>query len=409
VGTVSFDKTSVDFGEIRAGTRDLEGGVAIRATFGGDAPVTVSKVDVEGGDFADFPGGTNCLNEDGTAKTFSDGDTCETVLFFAPITHGDRSSTLQMTSTASGSPHSIPLMGTGTSGYYVAGTLGQVAAFGDAIDFGDMSEVTLNAPVVGITTTQNGDGYWLTGRDGGIFSFGNAEFLGSMGGQRLNQPIVGMATWPDPNADQDPTTTLFGYYQVASDGGIFAWGNAGFHGSTGGIRLNQPIVGMAVHPSGEGYWLVARDGGVFAFGDAEFHGSMGGSRLNQPVVGMAPTPSGEGYWLVARDGGIFSFGDADFHGSTGAIRLNSPIVDMASAPLGDGYWLIAGDGGIFAFDVPFHGSLPDAGVTGVTDVIGIAPTAPPVDISGTVLESSSVRAASVGLSGPSGRVARSSS
>jgi len=77
------------------------------------------------------------------------------------------------------------------------------------------------------------------------------------------------------------------------------------------------------------------------------YGSTGAMRLNQPVVGMASTPSGLGYWLVARDGGIFPFGDAGGHGSTGAIRLNEPMVGMASTFDGRGYWLVAGDGGIF--------------------------------------------------------------
>jgi hypothetical protein len=35
------------------------------------------------------------------------------------------------------------------------------------------------------------------------------------------------------------------YCLVASDGGIFNYGGAGFHGSTGSIQLNQPVVGMA--------------------------------------------------------------------------------------------------------------------------------------------------------------------
>jgi hypothetical protein len=35
---------------------------------------------------------------------------------------------------------------------------------------------------------------------------------------------------------------------VASDGGIFAFGDAAFHGSTGGITLNKPVVGMASAP-----------------------------------------------------------------------------------------------------------------------------------------------------------------
>ena len=74
-------------------------------------------------------------------------------------------------------------------------------------------------------------------------------------------------------------------------------------------------------PTGNGYWEVAADGGIFAFGDAKFHGSMGGIPLDQPVVGMAPTPDGNGYWEVAADGGIFAFGDAKFYGSMGGTTL----------------------------------------------------------------------------------------
>jgi hypothetical protein len=72
---------------------------------------------------------------------------------------------------------------------------------------------------------------------------------------------------------------------------------------------------MAAGPSRNGYWLVASDGGVFCFGTATFHGSTGAIRLNQPVVGMAATPTGLGYWLTARDGGIFAFPDARYFGS----------------------------------------------------------------------------------------------
>src|ERR1700677_3604034 len=76
---------------------------------------------------------------------------------------------------------------------------------------------------------------------------------------------------------------------MASDAGIFSFGDASFFGSTGAIHLNDPIVGMAATPDGGGYWLVAADGGIFSFGDAGFHGSEGGAHLNGPVVGMATT------------------------------------------------------------------------------------------------------------------------
>ncbi len=98
--------------------------------------------------------------------------------------------------------------------------------------------------------------------------------------------------------------------------------------------------GLYPNPT-QGYWQVASDGGIFSFGTAQFFGSMGGSRLNQPMVGLASTPDGGGYWTVASDGGIFSFGDAHFYGSTGSLHLNQPVVGMTPTPDGGGYWLVA--------------------------------------------------------------------
>jgi hypothetical protein len=45
--------------------------------------------------------------------------------------------------------------------------------------------------------------------------------------------------------------------------------------------------GMASTPDGAGYWLVASDGGIFKFGDAGFFGSTAGSALNQPIMGIS--------------------------------------------------------------------------------------------------------------------------
>ena len=164
-----------------------------------------------------------------------------------------------------------------------------------------------------------------------------ARNFGDMAGQHLNQPVVGMS----------PTADAGGYWLVASDGGIFAFGDASFFGSTGNIHLNQPIVGMSVTGTGHGYWMVANDGGVFAFGDAPFLGSLGNLHLNKPIEAMTATPDGNGYWLVASDGGVFCFGDAQFHGSLGGRTLSSPIAGMV--PNGNAYTLIAQDGSTYPF------------------------------------------------------------
>jgi hypothetical protein len=207
-----------------------------------------------------------------------------------------------------------------------------------------------------------GQGFWMASSTGAVFPFGAAQPFGSTAGIHLNQPVVGIA----------PTPSGRGYWMTATDGGIFAFGDARFFGSTGSIRLNKPIVGMAATRSGNGYWLVASDGGIFAFGDARFFGSTGSIRLNKPIVGMAPTPSGNGYWLVASDGGIFAFGDAAFRGSTGSLRLNQPIAGMAATASGNGYWMVASDGGMFNFgDAAFKGS---AAGSAPTPVVGMAAT-----------------------------------
>src|ERR1019366_4656383 len=88
-----------------------------------------------------------------------------------------------------------------------------------------------------------------------------------------------------------------------------------------GLQSNWFAVTSQTSGGVGGYWLVATDGGIFSFGNAAFHGSAGNIKLTKPVVGMAATPDGGGYWLVASDGGVFSYGDAAFHGSAGNIKL----------------------------------------------------------------------------------------
>jgi D-alanyl-D-alanine carboxypeptidase len=197
-----------------------------------------------------------------------------------------------------------------------------------------------------------------------LLAFGGPAAPGSTRGLELSSPVVGLA----------PSSRGTGSWVAAADGGLFAFGDSTFLGSMGGTHLNKPIVGLAATSTDKGYWMVASDGGIFAFGDAGFAGSTGAITLNKPIVGMARTPSGAGYWLVASDGGVFAYGDAAFHGSMGAVKLNRPVVGIASTPTGGGYWMVASDGGIFAFgDAGFHGST--GGTALRSPIVGIAPAA----------------------------------
>jgi hypothetical protein len=204
----------------------------------------------------------------------------------------------------------------GGGGYWLVASDGGVFTYGDAQFFGSTGSLHLNAPVVGMAATPDGKGYWLAASDGGIFSYGDARFYGSAAAAP-NQDIVGMASSPDGG----------GYWEVSTTGRVFVFGDAVFAGDMSGAHLNAVMVGITPDPVTGGYWLIGSDGGVFSFG-APFFGSTGSIRLNQPVVAMQSTDDGGGYWFVARDGGIFAYGDAPFRGSMGGKPLNQPMVGM---------------------------------------------------------------------------------
>lgn len=185
-------------------------------------------------------------------------------------------------------------------------------------------------------------GYWTVASDGGVFAF-HAPFLGSTGGIKLASPVVGMAA--------DALTG--GYRLVAADGGVFSY-KARFFGSAAGHKLSSPIVGIATDPLTGGYWLVGQDGGVFGY-NAPFYGSAFG-KTTAPIVGITADPSTGGYWLVGQDGNVYPF-HAPSYGSTVGKKLNAPVVGMAADPATGGYWLVASDGGIFNFHAPLWGSL----------------------------------------------------
>ena len=187
-------------------------------------------------------------------------------------------------------------------------------------------------------------GYWLVGGDGGIFTFGSAAFHGSTGSLPLSRPVVGIV----------PTASRQGYWLDAADGGVFAF-NTGFYGSIPGLgilpagstapgrKLAAPVVGMVPSADGLGYFMVASDGGVFAFGDAVFAGScpaIGG--CSGAAVAVMPDHTGNGYWLVTATGSVYGFGDAPSLGAPG--NLGSPVTSAVRTSDGNGYWILLANG-----------------------------------------------------------------
>jgi hypothetical protein len=103
--------------------------------------------------------------------------------------------------------------------------------------------------------------------------------------------VMEMAAGGRPNVGPSPTkrkgrtmiasTDGDGYWTTTSDGAVYAFGDAQFRGSsfdtdpmTPGnqvVKVTGEIVGIAGHGK-SGYWLLASDGGIFTFGDADFHG-----------------------------------------------------------------------------------------------------------------------------------------
>ena len=189
----------------------------------------------------------------------------------------------------------------------------------------------LHAPVVGITATPDGHGYWLVGADGGVFAFGDAGYYGSWPSQ--NPPGSTGPPWPIIALVSSPDGR--GYTLATSNGmGGYVYGDYGScrAGPEGGPdSAVYTAVAAVADQSGAGCWVASVDGGVFTGGSAPFYGSLGGHTLNAPIVGMARTPDGGGYWLAASDGGVFAFGDAAFEGSMGGSALDEPIVGLAAS------------------------------------------------------------------------------
>ena len=117
----------------------------------------------------------------------------------------------------------------------------------------------LNEPIVGMAATPDGGGYWLVASDGGIFTSATP-------GSRVDGRI----------ASQQAHRRHGGHSRRE---GLLAGGLRRRHFQLrrrrllrldAAIRSTSPSSAWPATPDGRGYWLVASDGGIFSFGDAAF-------------------------------------------------------------------------------------------------------------------------------------------
>ncbi len=231
---------------------------------------------------------------------------------------------------------------------------------------------SLNAPPVGIaasgTSTSAGTGYWIAASDGGVFAEGNATFYGSMGGKPLSAPIVAISATLDKG----------GYWLLGRDGAVYGFGDAQFHGglnTSGGVTSCPGNVGNAIgitdRGSNLGYFIMTSTGATYGYGQA---GSFGycpnGFGNTTSIVSMSASNDGYGYSAVASHGQTYVLGNAGPCGNPNPNATN--IVAVATSSVG-GCWITGSDGGVFAYgNAQYYGGM--TGKTLAKPIIGIAGT-----------------------------------
>jgi hypothetical protein len=220
--------------------------------------------------------------------------------------------------------------------------------------------------VVGISPTNSRMGYWLVASDGGIFAF-DTGFYGSLPGLGLNPAGSGLAhSLNAPIVAMVPSVTGHGYFMVASDGGVFAFGDAHFAGSCPGIGgCSGQTVAVVPDATGNGYWVVTKEGAVYGFGDARYLGAPGPQ--SSPITSAVAAPGGHGYYVIDGAGQVFAYGNATWLGGT--PPESSSVLDPATAIFatadGGGYWITTALGKVYAFgDAPNDGDESGAHLNG---------------------------------------------
>lgn len=180
------------------------------------------------------------------------------------------------------------------NGYRLVDEAGGVFCFGSATYHGSIPEAGVPDLVAGdkiVSISGTGSGYLLFSEKGYVYAFGNALYFGGADGDGKKY-VAGIGR---PQND--------GYWLLASDGTIRKYGV--LTPAFAAIVPSPAASAMAVTASGAGLWVADESGGVFALGDATFHGSVpgGGGTDSQWTVmkeeGRRPILKVKNVWEVS--------------------------------------------------------------------------------------------------------------
>ncbi len=160
---VSLNPSTLVFAAQAVGTTSAPRTVTLTNT--GSASLTISGTSITGTNAGDFARTTTC------GSTLAAGASCTITVTFTPTAAGTRSATLSIANSAPGSPHTVPLSGSGSSS-------GPVTVSPTSLAFGNQAVNTASAPRVvtltnGGSTTLTINGAALGGTNPGQFSLAN--------------------------------------------------------------------------------------------------------------------------------------------------------------------------------------------------------------------------------------------
>jgi len=239
------------------------------------------------------------------------------------------------------------------AGYWIAHGNGSVTAHGGAVV--DRPSGAAARTAIAIAARRNGAGYYLVAPDGKVYAYGDANNVGE--GVPAGTQAVSIAVRPAGGRAAGP-----GYWILSANGKVSAY-NATSYGQIESGKVEA--VSIVATKDFRGYWILASSGRVYPFGSASDFGDR--RNAGQVNVAMAATPDGKGYWILASNGAVHAFGTAGHYGQ--GVGRGATARSIAVAADGKGYWILSTDGNVSAY-----GSAPQlGGAPSASPAVGIAP------------------------------------